>query len=261
MGCAGPRVFPVQPGVIAMALKKLLWLALPVSLAATVVWADNPKKEEIKSTANNSDNALWERVKDSRKQYQRGLLELRDYYNGISDFERMKWAEDELLQFHRITKHAYRLDLDVPVSTLQPKNNQRGANELFRDAMIYKDKGSGMEYIDNQRRAEILFQQLLDKYPESDKIADAAYQLGDIYEKYRPTTQPRRSALYFERCFQWNKNTSLDARLRAARLYDKVLNDRSKASELYREVALHDADPNRVREAERRLAEFAGKGR
>ncbi|QVL33291.1 tetratricopeptide repeat protein [Telmatocola sphagniphila] len=240
-----------------------VWVFIPVLvMVAGTVLAQNPNKPakaEEKKGPVNSDIAIWEKLKESRKQYQRSLLELRDYYNAISDFERAKWAEDELLQLHRITKFAYRLDLDVPVPTLQPKLNQRGANELFRDAMGYKDKGFGNDYIDNQRRAEILFQQLLERYPESDKIADAAYQLGDIYEKYRPTAQPRRAAMYFERCFQWNKTTNLDARLRAAHLYDKVLNDRTKAAELYREVANHDTDPAHVKEAERRLADFAGK--
>lgn len=236
-------------------------LMVSVGLAWGPGLAQSPPaaKKDSKSGPPNSDIAMWEKLKEARRSYVRTLLELRDYYNSISDFERMKWVEDEILQYHRITKHAYRLDLDVPVPTLQPKHNQRGANELFRDAMSYKERStSGNEAIDNQRRAEILLQQLLERYPESDKIADAAYQLGDIYEKYRPTNQPRRAALYFERCFQWNKTTNLDARLRAARIYDKVLNDRTKASELYREVASHDGDTKRVAEAEKRLAEFAG---
>jgi len=36
--------------------------------------------------------------------------------------------------------------------------------------MTYKDKGWGNDYLDNQRRAELLFQQLLSTYPQSDKI-------------------------------------------------------------------------------------------
>ena len=74
----------------------------------------------------------------------------------------------------------------------------------------------GTEYIDNQRRAELLFQQLLTNYPQSDKIDDAAYQLGDIYES-KAYKQYRRAAWYFERCVQWNTNTQFDARLRAGR--------------------------------------------
>jgi TolA-binding protein len=122
--------------------------------------------------------------------------------------------------------------------------------------MTYKDKGWGNDYIDNQRRAEILFQQLLTNYPQCDKIDDAAYQLGEIYES-RAYKQYRRAAHYYERCFQWNPNTQFDARLRAARIYDRILGERSEALRLYREVATHEIDPKRVQEAQKRLSELS----
>src|SRR5260221_389241 len=92
-------------------------------------------------------------------------------------------------------------------------------------------------------------------YPQSDKIGDAAYQLGDIYES-RAYRQYRRAAQYFERSFQWNPTTQLDARLRAARLYDRYAIDRTKARTLYQEVKTHDTDPRRIQEADRRLTEL-----
>jgi len=84
-------------------------------------------------------------------------------------------------------------------------------------------------------RAEILLQQLLTNYPESDKIGDTAYQLGDLYES-KAYKQYRRAAYYYERSFQWNPTTQLDARMKAARLYDHQLVDRKRAAELYQEV-------------------------
>jgi len=206
-----------------------------------------------------TDIAKVERVLNARRDYQLALEQLRFHYMATGDLERAKWAEDELVQFHRIPKQAYRLELDVPTPQLEAKYNIPGANELYRKAMTYKDKGwGGTEYIDNQRRAELLFQQILSSYPQSDKIDDAAYQLGDIYES-RAYKQYRRAALYFERCFQWNTNTQFDARLRAARLYDKYLQERSHAMELYRDVTTHETDPKRIAEAEKRMAELAAK--
>ncbi len=112
-----------------------------------------------------------------------------------------------------------------------------------------------------KRRAHVttwdrLFQRLLDKYPESDKIGATAYQLGDIYEKYRPSAQYPRSAVYFERSFQWNKTGHTDARIRAARLYDKQISDREKARAIYKEVLTHDTDAKHIEEARRRLEEL-----
>jgi tetratricopeptide (TPR) repeat protein len=205
----------------------------------------------------NSDVALVERLLAARRDYQLALEQLRRHYLAAGDVERARWAEEELLQYHRIAKNAYRLELDVPPPTLQAAYNIPAANELFRKAMTYKDKGWGTDYIDNQRRAEILFQQLLTSYPQSDKIADTAYQLGDIYES-RAYKQYKRSAVYFERCFQWNPNTQFDARLRAARVYDRNLNERGHAVDLYREVVTHETDPKRIQEAQKRLTELSG---
>ncbi len=70
-----------------------------------------------------------------------------------------------------------------------------------------------------------------------------AYELGDIYEG-NAFKQYRRAASYYERCFQWNPRTHLDARLKAARLYDNNLHERAHAIELYREIVTHKPIPN-----------------
>jgi TolA-binding protein len=200
---------------------------------------------------------LVERLLAARRDYQTSLEQLRLYYLRVGDLERARWAEEELKQWHRIAKQPFRLELDVPPPTLQASQNIPEANELYRRAMSYKDKGWGTEYVDNQHRAELLLQQLLTSYPQSDKIGDAAYQLGDIYES-RVFRQYRRAAEYFERSYQWNPSTQLDARLRAARIYDRQLKERDQAMKLYREVLSHETDAKRIQEAQRRLSELSG---
>lgn len=204
-----------------------------------------------------SDIELVERLLASRRDYQIALERLRGHYAAVGDVERSRWAEEELRQYHRIAKQAYRLELDVPPPTLQAAYNIPEANELYRRALTYKDKGWGNDYVDNQRRAELLLQQILASYPQSDKIDDAAYQLGDLYEG-KAYKQYRRAAQYFERCFQWNPNTQFDARLRAAHLYDKSLQERGRAIELYREITTHETDAKHIQEATKRLAELSG---
>jgi hypothetical protein len=193
-----------------------------------------------------------EKLLAARKEYKEALEQLRQHYISVADYEKARWAEEELVSYHRIPKQPYRLDLDVPPPNLQALHNYPEANELFRRAMQFKDHGWGTDYIDNQRRAELLFQQLLTTYPQSDKISDAAYQLGDIYES-RAFKQDARAAAYFERCFQWNPKTNLDARLRAARLYERSLNERAKAQQIYQEITTHETDQKRVEEAQARL--------
>lgn len=195
----------------------------------------------------------------ARREYQASLENLRSLYGTNGDAEKLKWVEDELKQFHRVPKHAYVLDLDVPGPGLRAEQNIPAANELLRRALEYKDRGYGSDFVDNQIRAELLLQQLITQYPTSNKISEAAYHLGDIYES-RAFRQYRRAASYFERCFQWNPNTTHDARLRAARIYDKALNERGKAIELYKMVTAYEHDPKRTQEAQRRLNEMQEKG-
>ena len=213
------------------------------------------KKPPVNKT---SDVELVERLLAARKEYQLTLEELRKLYIKTGDLPRARWAEDELLQYHRILKQAFRLELDVPPPTLKADNNIPEANKLYRQAMSYKDKGWGTDYIDNQRRAEILFQKILTEYPQSNKISHTAFQLGDLYES-KAYQQYARAAGYFERCFQWNPKTQFDARIRAARLYERQLNDRGRAIQIYKEIQTHETDETHIEEAKRRMEDLKTK--
>jgi tetratricopeptide (TPR) repeat protein len=222
-------------------------------------YAQSPSTGKKAPPGKATDFEQVERLLTARREYQLILEGLRAHYIATGDIERARWAEEELIGFHRIPKYAFRLELDVPPPTLQGNNNVPEANELYRRAMLFKDKGSwGNDYVDNQRRAELLLQQMLTNYPQSDKISDAAYQLGDIYES-KAYRQHDRAAAYFERCFQWNPKTHFDARVRAAQLYDRYLNERNHAIDIYKEIQARETDPKRIEIATKRLAELSGK--
>ncbi|MBY0459627.1 MAG: hypothetical protein K2V38_20095 [Gemmataceae bacterium] len=206
-----------------------------------------------------TDVALVERNIAARKEYEASLKALYEHYAKVGDKQRLAWAERELMAYHLMWKPSYNLDVkDVPPSTLEAKVNVREANELYKAAMEYKGKGLGDDYILNMRRAELLLREILDKYPNSDKIGDVAYQLGDIYEG-RAYKQYDRAAKYYERSFQWVKGARTDARLRAATLYDRQLNERTKAVDLYRAVVEHDTNPDHIKQAEKRIGELTGR--
>lgn len=228
-----------------------------VLLALTLAALTRAQPPTPPAKSNTGDIELVEKLQVARRDYQKVLEQIRVHYLKTGDIERAKWAEEELRQYQRINKQAFRLELDVPPPNLIGNTNIPEANKLYMAAMSYKDKGWGTDHIDNQRRAEILFQKLLTEYPQSDKISDTAYMLGDIYES-KAYKQFRRSAAYYERCFQWNPKTQFDARIRAARLYDKQLNERGRALELYKEVTTHETDGKRHQEATKRVADLSG---
>jgi hypothetical protein len=234
---------------------------LLVPFVSTLLFAQTPPAKPIPAPAPAAnDGPLVEKVIAARKEYQASLVALYQQYEKGGDKEKAKWVEEELKAFHLTNKPSYRLDIaDVPPPTLEAKANIKEANDLLIEATKYIDKGTGTDYVLNQRRCEVLLREVLEKYPTSDKIADVAYKLGDLYEG-RAFKQYARSAAYFERSYQWQKGTSTDARMRAAYIYDKLLNERTKAIELYREQIAHDTDEQRIKLAEKRLAELTSKG-
>ncbi len=236
------------------------FIVLTAGLAALALYplvaTSDDKKVTSKPTSASSEVDLVEQVLSARKQYQKSLANLYELYVKTGDKERAKWVEEELKGFHLLGKPSYRLDVqDVPPPTLEAKENIKDANDLYKQAMDYKGRGFGTDHLLNQRRTELLLREILEKYPTSDKIADVAYELGDLYEG-KAFKQYGRAAAYFERAFQWRKGSITDARMRAAKLYDKTLNERAKAIELYRDVIAHDTDDGRIKEAEKRLAEL-----
>jgi tetratricopeptide (TPR) repeat protein len=237
----------------------VLVLVLSAGLFTAVLAQNTPpgKGGPVATTAGGSDFELVEKLLVARRNYQTSLEQLHAHYLRTNDIERANWVKDEIKGFYLCPQHAYRLELEVPHPGLHGTTNIVEANRLYSEAMHYKDKGWNNDYILNQRRAEILFQKILTQYPQSYKISDTAYQLGDIYES-KAFKHYKRAALYFERCAQWNPQTTHDARLRAARLYDRQLKDRTEALRMYREVKDHETDPRRKAEAEKRLVELAG---
>lgn len=238
------------------------WLARLLAIFAIILLATVPRPQTPSTgtpTPGKSDDLeLVQKLLTNRRDYQKTLEALRIHYYQVQNLEKMKWAEEELRQYHRSLRQAFRLDLDVPPPNLKGDQNVPEANKLFTWAMqSFKDKGMGDEYIDNQHRAEVLFQEILTKYPHSDKISDVAFMLGDLYES-KAYRQYYRAVEYYHRCYQWNPKTSHEARLRAARIYDRQLHNRAKAVEVYKEITTHETDPRRITEAQKRIAELSG---
>lgn len=208
------------------------------------------------STATDVDHV--KRVVAARKEYEESLRDLRALYSKSADKQRLDWSEQELMAFHLTFKPSYNLDVqDAFPPSLAASVNIKEANDLFKLAMEYKGRGLGTDYVLNMRRAELVFREVLEKHPTSDKIGETAYQLAEIYES-RAYRQYDRAARYFERSFQWVKGSRTDARLRAAVLYDRYLNERTKALELYRSVVENDIDAERIKFAQKRLEELTG---
>ena len=101
-----------------------------------------------------------------------------------------------------------------------------------------------------------VFRGMIERYPTSDKIDDAAFYLGEIHNLYL-SGQKQLAAQWYERALAWNPDTPHAARFQAAVLYDHDLHDRDRALELYHAILDRGTAPNSsVRYSSRRVYEL-----
>ncbi len=103
----------------------------------------------------------------------------------------------------------------------------------------------------NLLKALELYQALVLKHPQSDKVDECAYYMGQIYASSYLGNMAK-AAEYYEKCLLWNPRTDKDARFRAAEAYEKAKNPQ-KARELYRLAAAEDPVPEHREIAKERL--------
>src|SRR5689334_7417711 len=97
-------------------LKVTLWF-LPVAVCVLHVAFPSASAQPTRPTPGQpsaaTDITLVKRLIAARREYQHSLEQLHNYYESVGDAERRRWAEAELMQYHRVPKAAYIMDLDV----------------------------------------------------------------------------------------------------------------------------------------------------
>ena len=108
-----------------------------------------------------------------------------------------------------------------------------------------------------QRQALLKFRELIDKYPTSNKLAQSAYYVGEIYKEY--FNENVRAVHWYRRAWQLDPNIPVPARFQAATVYDLRLQDKEKAIECYRLAIKHEQfNSSNVRYSHQRIAELSG---
>lgn len=175
-----------------------------------------------------------EQVAATRDAYQQALLNLVAYYESTGNAAKLQWARTELNTFVEMAHYRYLMPGELLPVRLQATESILEADELYKQAMdLYRQSGGLIIVTDagKLRHALALFNEIITEYPTSDKIDDAAYRAGRIYEHFRDY---QLAAVYYQRAFQWNEQTRYPARFRAAYVLDYRLKMRSEALTLYR---------------------------
>jgi len=214
----------------------------------------------VVNIADTSEADLVEKMAVNRQAYKQGLELLVGYYTRTGNNMKLEWAQKELDALVTMPKYNYIID-----AVTIPGNNKAiasipEADEIYYDAEEI-DKGAGALPVlknENQLRlALVKYNDVIKKYPTSDKIDDAAYNAGVIYEYFKDYSI---ALLYYKRTFQWDPETPYPARFRAARVLDKNLHRNAEALQLYQQAVKIEGQFDKYREwkefAERRIREL-----
>jgi tetratricopeptide (TPR) repeat protein len=180
-----------------------------------------------------------------RQSYERALRMLVDYYSDTGNSTKLKWALTELKAFEDMPRYNYIIEAAVAGADLRAQNTISDADLLYSQARQLHQQATTMLVMTDEdmlRRARDKYNQIIRRHSSSDKIDDAAYYAGRIYEKFKDY---RIAAIYYKRAFQWDSQTPYPARYRAAFILDKRLTRRDEALDLY-ELAMQKEDLTEV---------------
>lgn len=176
---------------------------------------------------------LVEHLAETRQTYRESVERLVKYYRSSGDAEKLQRAKHELTAVDEVPKYAYLMTAEGLPANLMATSDIEEANILFNEAMrLYKEAGGFLIITDEGKLRGALnkFNQLIKTYQSSNKIDDAAYRAGRIYEHFQDW---QVAAVYYQRCFQWNDVTQYPARFRAGFILDQRLRMRKEALTLY----------------------------
>jgi tetratricopeptide (TPR) repeat protein len=191
---------------------------------------------------------LVEKVAASRQAYKQGLELLVKYYTKTGDNQKLGWANKELNALNVIPQYDY----IVPV--VQPKDYRAttsipDADLLYEDALIQKNQAEkfGLLLVDKDlyRMALKKFEDVIKRYPTSDKIDDAAYYAGEISEYFKDYSIALE---YYQAAYTWDPETDHPARFRAARILDQQMHNNAAALELYKKAVETEGKLGKYRE-------------
>jgi len=183
-----------------------------------------------------SETDIIEQVAINRQAYRQGLELLVEYYTKAGDNMRLVWAKRELAALNAMPQYKYIIGAGLAGPNLKASASIPEADDLYFDALVLEKKARNLIVVKDAGLLRLVldkYNQLISKYPTSDKIDDAAFRAGGIYEHFKDYTI---AVLYYKRAYQWDPDTTYPARFKAAYVLDIRLHRRAEALELYQQA-------------------------
>ena len=225
-------------------------------LGPVIAWPDG----ELVADPEAREVDIVEALVAHRDDYHLALSVLDRFYAQHHDDAKRQMVEDERERLQGVLDFRYMLEAQIPPASLRPSRKIAEADRMYVRAYAMLRRGGfrvpALYRQETMIRALKMFQAVIEQYPTSDKIDDAAFYCGEIHRAYLPD-QALIAVRWYERAWQWEPKTPHPARFRAARVYEERLQDRAAALELYHAVTKYETSyaPN-VRFASYRIREL-----
>ena len=211
----------------------------------------------VVKTAGASETGLVEQLTTNRQAYYNALNSLIAYYEEKGNNMKLRWAKEELSKLESLPHYNYIVEAAVAPENLRPTDSISEADLLFKEAYRLEKDAGPLPFLKDENRlrnALELYNQLIKKFPKSDKIDDAAYQAAGIYEYFKDYSI---ALPYYKRVYQWDPKTSYPARYKVAQILDRYLERRDEALELYKQsLQLETLNPDQKQYVELRIKEL-----
>jgi tetratricopeptide (TPR) repeat protein len=194
------------------------------------------KATEQEAASPSTEIAIVEQLVADRQTYRNSLEKLIGYYKDSGNKLKLAWAQKELNGLTVMSQYNYIFEATVPGPDLKAKDAIPDADYMFNEAMRVEKKARALiVYADEDKLRVALnqYNELIRKYPTSNKIAEAAFREAGIFEYFKDYTI---SLLYYQRVYQWDPETRTAAKYKAAYILDQYMDKKAEALVLYKEV-------------------------
>jgi len=201
--------------------------------ASQLVPADTGQSAKVRRAG---ETDIIEQMVTNRRAYRRGLEQLVRHYTAAGNNMKLTWAQRELAGLNAVPQYNYIIEASLAGPGLKASTAVPEADSLYAEALKTEKKAKELVVIvddDLLRVALGKYNKLIRKHPSSNKIADAAFRAGGIYEHFRDYSL---AVLYYKRVYQWDPDTEYPAMFRAAFILDRHLRKREQALKLYQQA-------------------------
>ncbi len=189
---------------------------------------------------NAKERGLLENVTNSREEYLSNLDALCQYYEKKNDDFKSQMLQTALARFFDEETYLFMHRVEVPPEHLEPCKIIPRANELYDRALAMYKQGSTSIPFDYARIRQALgmFLRLVRQYPQSTRIASAAFYIGKIYCDF--FREPYLGVEWYQRAWTWDPYMPLPARYEAGVVCQLFLRERDRALKYLKASLIHE---------------------